>query len=138
MALRGRYSSPDGALVLVVDEADGDLAVAFEGFEWHTHGDLLVPYYGATEIEAVEAFVDRVLSDQLVIAVSRRGDAISDVRVTEDPADEHAHASEGEQILLRLWSGRPWMLSNKPLERAGMNAPRRSRRASAGRSAPMR
>jgi hypothetical protein len=32
-----------------VDEIDGDLAVAFEGYEWHTHGDLLVGTYGATE-----------------------------------------------------------------------------------------
>jgi hypothetical protein len=49
MAVRERHSSPDGSLVLVVDYTDGDLAVAFEGFEWHTHGDLLVDSYGATE-----------------------------------------------------------------------------------------
>ena len=46
MAVRVRHSSPDGSLVLVVDGTDGDLAVRFEGYEWHTHGDLFVGSYG--------------------------------------------------------------------------------------------
>lgn len=108
MAIRERYSSPDGALVLVVDDTDGDLAVAFDGFEWHTHGDLLVGSYGATEAEAVAAFVGQILSDRLAIAVCRRDGAVHDVRVTDDPATEHEYTAAGEQILLRFWSGREW------------------------------
>ena len=108
MAVRERHSSPDGALVRIVDEADGDLAVAFEGFEWHTHGDALVGSYGATEPEAVATFVSEVLSDRLAIAVCSRNGLVHDVRVTDDPATEHGYAPRGEQILLRFWSGRAW------------------------------
>ncbi len=102
--------------MLVGDEADGDLAVAFEGFEWHTHGGLLVPSYGAAGAEAVTAFVGRILADQLVIAVCRRRGVIHDVRITDDPAAEPAYASEGEQISLRLWSGRAWHAANPPMK----------------------
>jgi hypothetical protein len=112
MAVRERYSSPDGSLVLIVDDADGDLAVAFEGYEWHTHGDLLVGSYGATEAEAVATFVDQILSDRLTIAVCSRNGAVHDVRVTDDPATEHEYAPGDEHILLRFWSGRAW-LSNR-------------------------
>src|SRR2546430_15192862 len=103
MGVRERYSSPDGSLVLVVVDTEGDLAVAFEGFEWHTHGDLLVGSYGATAAEAVAAFVEQILSDRLAIAVCRRDGAVHDVRVTDAPATEHEYAVVGEQILLRFW-----------------------------------
>lgn len=105
MAVRERYSSPDGSLVLVVDDTDGNLAVAFEGFEWHTHGDALVGSYGATEAEAIAEFVDQILSDRLAIAVCRRNGAMHDVRVTDDPATEHEYApAYSELVGLR---GRP-------------------------------
>ena len=108
MTVRERHSSPDGSLVLVVDEADGDLAVAFEGYEWHTHGDLLVGSYGPTEAQAVAAFVDQILSDRLAIAVCSRDGTIRDVRVYDEPATEHEYAADGEHISLRFWSGRAW------------------------------
>jgi hypothetical protein len=108
MAVRRRHSSPDGSLVLVVDEEAGDVAVAFEGCEWHTHGDLLVGSYGATEAEAVATFVEQILSDRLAIAVCTRSGKIHDVRITDDPATEQQYAREGEHVLLRFWSGRAW------------------------------
>src|SRR5262245_38166093 len=109
MAVRERYSSPDDAcLVLIVDDDDSDVAVGFEGFEWHTHGDLLVGSYGTTQKEAVASFVHQILSDRLVIAVCSINGAVKDVRVTDDPAAEHRYAMAGEQILLRFWSGRAW------------------------------
>jgi hypothetical protein len=108
MAVRERHSSPDGGLVLIVDESDGDLAVAFEAYEWHTHGDLLVGTYGATEAEAMRNFVDEVLSDHLPIAVCSRNGFVHDVRITDDPATEHRYAPTGEQIVVRFWSGQAW------------------------------
>ena len=112
MAVRERYSSPDdGSLVLIVDDDHGDVAVAFDGFEWHTHGDALVGSFGATQEAAVATFVEQILSDRLVIAVCSRDGAVHDVRVTDDPATEHSHVRAGEHILLRFWSGREWHAS---------------------------
>ena|SRR5215467_873676 len=108
MGVRERHASPDGSLILVVDEEDGDLAVAFEGYEWHIHADLLVGSYGATEAEAVATFVEQILSDRLAIVVCSRNGAVHDVRITDDPATEHRYAPAGEHILLRFWSGRAW------------------------------
>ena len=42
MAIVERHTSPDGLLELIVDRADdGDWTVGFDGFAWHTHGDIL-------------------------------------------------------------------------------------------------
>jgi hypothetical protein len=108
MAVRERHSSPDGSLVLVVDDADGDLAVAVEGYEWHTHGDLLVELLRPHGVTGVAVFVDQILSDRLAIAVCSRDGTIRDVRVSDEPATEHEYAADGEHILLRFWSGRAW------------------------------
>ena len=109
MTVRERHSSPDdGSLVLIVDDDGGDIAVAFDGYEWHTHGDALVGSFGATQEEAVATFVEQILSDRLVIAVCSRDGAVHDVRVTDDPSAEHRKASAREHILLRYWSGREW------------------------------
>ncbi len=99
--------SPDGSLELVVDEVDGDPAIAFKGFEWHTHADLLVPEYGATELEAVRAFVDAILADQLVIAVCGDDGHVRDVRIAANPASEIAGTKAGK-VLLRVWGGAEW------------------------------
>src|SRR5215471_8433301 len=60
--------------------------VAFEGYEWHTHVDLLVGTYGATEAEAIRNFVGEVLSDRLPIAVCSRDGSVHDIRISDDPA----------------------------------------------------
>jgi hypothetical protein len=39
------YSSPDGILTLVVSDEDGNSAIGFKGFRWHTHGDVLAATY---------------------------------------------------------------------------------------------
>jgi len=58
MGVRERYSSADdGFLVLIVDDDDGDVAGAFDDFEWHTHGDALVGTFGTTPDEAIATFV---------------------------------------------------------------------------------
>ena len=53
MALIERQISPDSQLQLIVDRADdGDWGVGFDGFAWHTHGDLLASHYGGSPEEA--------------------------------------------------------------------------------------
>src|SRR5258708_1929857 len=62
MPIVERHSSPDGLLQLIVDRADdGDWSVGFDGYEWHTHGDLLTLEYGGTPQSAVRALIDEVL-----------------------------------------------------------------------------
>src|SRR5436190_18117200 len=35
------HRTPDGALTLVVSHEDDDITIGFDGFQWHTHGDVL-------------------------------------------------------------------------------------------------
>src|SRR5262249_1999574 len=102
--------------------------VAFEGYEWHTHGDLLVGTYGATEAEAIRNFVGEVLSDRLPIAVCSRDGSVHDIRISDDPATEQRYASTGEQKCCDSGAGGGGMQANRPLEPTGC----------AGRSAPIR
>jgi hypothetical protein len=107
MAIVERHSSPDGLLQLIVDRAnDGDWSVGFDGFSWHTHGDLLTWEYGGSPETAVRAFVDHIVSSQRVIVISRIDGRISDAWITDDPSrDEQTYASLNEIIEKRLWNG---------------------------------
>ncbi len=47
------HRTPDGALTLVVSHEDDDITIGFDGFQWHTHGDVLAATYqlaGATDL----------------------------------------------------------------------------------------
>jgi hypothetical protein len=72
MAIVERHLSADGLLQLIVDLADdGDWSVGFEGYAWHTHGDMLTHDYGGSPESAVRAFVSDILTSQRVIVISR-------------------------------------------------------------------
>ena len=48
------HRSPDGILTLKVKrEDDGDVCVGFDGYSWHTHGDILASLSGLRQDEAV-------------------------------------------------------------------------------------
>lgn len=102
-----RHTSPDGEFTLVVERVEGtdDFAIGFEGFEWHTHADLLGSFYRQPESVAVRTFVDAVLSDQLYVVVDRHDGLVSDVSVTFDPASEGDDLPPGFAVELRTWSG---------------------------------
>src|SRR4029077_3259428 len=92
-----QHVSPDGSLrLLVVTEDDGDVALGFDGFAWHTHADILAAEGGIPQKEAVEEFVQAVLSNRAILAVSRVEGKVRDVWVTDDPASESHYLSEGE------------------------------------------
>ncbi len=102
------YVSPDGRLRFTVhSDADGDVTLGFEVFPWHTHADLLAGA-GATESDAVEQFVQELLGNRSVIAISRIGGEVRDVWITYDPASESRYLSEGESVELRYWDGSTW------------------------------
>ena len=108
MAITERHVSPDGLLTLVVArEDDGDLFVGLEGFEWHTHGDLLVFDYGGTPESAVRSFVDEVVSSERwpIVTVHVEG-KIRDAWISSPPLDENDwHAEAGETVFIRKWDG---------------------------------
>jgi hypothetical protein len=109
MASTREYVSPDGSLrFMIVSDDDGDVTLGFAGFAWHTHADILAAVTGRSEAEAVERFVQDVLGNQAVIALSRIGGEVRDVWVTERPASESRYLSEGESVELRYWDGRKW------------------------------
>src|SRR4051794_17916719 len=108
MAIIERHTSPDGLLQLVVDLADdGVLSVGFDGFAWHTHGDIL-DWSGCegTAEERVRAFVTDVISSRRVIVISRMNGVLRDAWITDDPThDELEFAEPGEAIEKRFWNG---------------------------------
>lgn len=102
-----RHTSPDELLTLVVVWEDDDVSVGFEGYEWHTHGDVLFVEHGGSESEeqAVQSFVEDILSNRLPIAILRLNGKIHDAWVTDDPQDELKYELPGETLELRRWDG---------------------------------
>jgi hypothetical protein len=98
-----RYTTPDGRFTLLVVPAD-DL-IGFEEYPWHTHGEFLPSVY---QIGSVSEFLQALFSDRLVMALSRMGDTVRDVCVTDDPESEKESVPEGETLELRYWSGRSY------------------------------
>jgi hypothetical protein len=103
MTDEARYTTPDGKFTLVV-EPNHDL-LGFDGYPWHTHGEFLPNVY---RIASLPEFLDALFADRLVMAVSRSGDAVRDVSVTDDPEDEKEWVKDGLTLELRYWSGRPY------------------------------
>ncbi|WP_395645197.1 hypothetical protein [Terricaulis sp.] len=92
------HRSPDGALTLNVFNAGW---VAFEGFEWHAHGD-------------AAALAAEILADHVTLDLRWKHGAIEDVRAlfgVDDIADYLTRAEKyqlpDERIELRTWSGAP-------------------------------
>lgn len=103
------HVSPDGRLqFLVVADPDGDLALGFDGFPWHTHADILASLSGLEQAQAVRRYIDDLLDDKSVIALWGVPGEVRDVWVSEEPARDAHYPIEGEVIELRYWSGRPW------------------------------
>jgi hypothetical protein len=100
-----QHRPPDGLLTFRVlrDEA-GDYELGFEGYDWHTHGDILASTSGLSASVAVRRFTDELIG-RAIIAIARIGDDIRDVWVTEKPAAD-PYKAENEIIEFRYWDGR--------------------------------
>ena len=105
------HRSPDGALTLVVSHEDDDITIGFDGFQWHTHGDVLAATYqlaGATDLTpegATQRFVEDIVSNHAIIAVVKSGKRIRDVWVTDDVEKELRFEQAEEEIEFRYWNG---------------------------------
>jgi hypothetical protein len=99
------YVSPDGTLRLLVRSPRGDITIGFDGFPWHTHGDILSALSSGSPEQAAEKFIADILASKLVIAVAKVSGAPRDVWVTDDPEHALRGCPPEETIELRLWDG---------------------------------
>jgi hypothetical protein len=103
-----QHKSPDQLLsLIVVRDDEGDLSIGFDGYTWHTHGDILASLAGETEENAVRQFIERIISDKQVIAVAKVDGKVCEVWATDDPAGEFKYKPPEESIEFRYWSGTP-------------------------------
>ena len=113
-----QHISVDGLLKFVACRDDnGDMILGFavvcrEGdngitslFYGHTHADILASLSGLPEEVAVRCYIDDILEDRAVIAVSQIGDGIRDMWVSNDPVSELKYKPKEETIEYRYWSG---------------------------------
>ena len=104
------HVTPDGRLrFLVVADADGELALGFDGFASHTHADILASLSGLSQDDAVRRYIDDLRNDRSVIALWGIPGETRDVWVSDDPIRDATYPLEGEVVELRFWSGRPWV-----------------------------
>jgi hypothetical protein len=100
------HRSPDGILTLKVGrEDDGDVCIGFDGYSWHTHGDILASLSGLRENEAVRQFFDDVIGGRAIIAVARVAGQIRDIWIADEPVPDK-YKPEDETIEFRYWDGR--------------------------------
>jgi len=113
MATSKTYDTPDRTLRFqVVDADDGCIMLGFEGFLWHTHPDLLPETYQTPGREGIDRFVKDLLQNRIVIAVYRRNQTISDVRIAFHPEVHLRFKWEDEDIELRYWDGSPYSVDS--------------------------
>jgi hypothetical protein len=106
------HRSADGTLVFAVDSrGDGDVAIGFLGFPWHTHADILSCTMNLAEPDAVRAFVDELLKDHSVICLRYVDDTLTDVWISDDPRGDLRYCQPNERIEFRYWSGRQHKMS---------------------------
>jgi hypothetical protein len=113
MAIVERHESPDRQLTLLVDVTDNDWTIGFDGFAWHTHGDILHAWGcdGPPEA-ATRQFVDEILASRREICVYRVDGRMSDASVPglydDRPLQTHfaKYAPPNETMEIRYWDGR--------------------------------
>lgn len=104
MDILEQHLSPDGLLKLIVcGTVDGEISIGFEGYQWHTHADLLTSVYGSPQELAVRRFVDDVLTGRAIIVVARVNNDIRDIWITEDAEAENEYTTPGETLEMRSW-----------------------------------
>lgn len=111
MTITREFVSPDGSLRLIVDEADdGDIAIGFDAYPWHTHGDILAEMSGVKNIaEAIERFIADIIEGRLTIVFQKRSGLVIDAWPTDDPAAAllgyQRYGFADETMEFRVWDG---------------------------------
>jgi hypothetical protein len=106
-----RHVSLDGVLTFIVERLDdGVTLLGFEESAWHTHPNLLDREDGVTDEAATSAYIDRLLRSVSVIGIRRKGGAIVEVWIMDDPVFEADAHADDETLEMRHWNGRPWSI----------------------------
>ena len=113
MAIVERHESTDRQLALLVDFTDGDWTIGFDGFPYHTHGDVLAETeYAGTPEQATRSFVADILASRRPIVIWRVHGKIRDLGVPQQlnradlDADIAKYGFPGETWEARYWDGR--------------------------------
>ncbi len=105
-------TSPDFILKIIVLYEDHDIMVGFDGYPWHSHleslqEDIFLKHgEKLTKEESLERFMQDILNDKTLLAISFINDQIQDVWPTDDPVQELKYKTEEEKIIFRFWSGK--------------------------------
>lgn len=106
--------SPDGLLRLKVIRDVDDTTLGFEGYPWHTHGDViageleLIGERGVSPEDAACRFIQDVVSGRMPIGVVRVDGQITDVWASYLPNTDDPYRPDLEHLELRRWDGKPW------------------------------
>jgi hypothetical protein len=123
-----KHISPDGKLILVVYRDGDDCTIGFQGSEWHTHADVLVPKFGSTEPKAVEGLVRSILTDQLVIGICPIKGMNDQVWVETNPEEDVEQRKRYmPDLCLRYWSGMPYSRLSTADSTSGKNNEKEAR-----------
>ena len=87
---------------LVISTARNDLTIGFR--DWHTHGDVLTAYNCGSPLDCTVAFVEWILTDEVLIAISIVNGGFRDAWVTDDPEEDRRYVQPNEQLLIGSWS----------------------------------
>lgn len=109
-----QHESPDGELKLVIDFSDGDWTIGFDGYPYHTHGDIhsWLGYQGSPK-EATRAFVNDILQSRRPIVIWRVNGRIRDCDVPDEIDWESLdnglakYGLPGETFEVRFWNEQP-------------------------------
>jgi hypothetical protein len=105
MRIIEEHRSPDGLLRLVVRKAeDGDIIIGFDGYPWHTHPEGEPSNGDWSDTEAIRRCINRIISNGVLIAISRTKGQISDIWRSDDPANDLRYMPSDESIEFRFWN----------------------------------
>jgi hypothetical protein len=77
------YISPDDTLRFLVQTGDGDITMGFDGYPWHTHGDILAALSSGTPEGAMERYIADLIGNGLIIGVARASGRLWDATKIE-------------------------------------------------------
>ena len=87
---------------LVLSTEGDEITVGFR--QWHTHGELLAGTSPARQIQAALDLLERILEDEVLLAISYVDGEFVDAWVTDDPSKEERYAQPNEKLRIGTWS----------------------------------
>ena len=98
------WTSPDGALTLVLYPEGEDSILGFTDYPWHTHGGFLVSEGAPSPAQGVGRLVEHVLTNQIPLMLVYRHGELVDVMIEEAPEPEEGELTGAFAIRHRYWS----------------------------------